>query len=106
MKAGVAAAFPQSGSVTIPVIFHVISDGANGNVPDPVLDNQIDVLNAAFSKTPVGAPTGTGTAFRFVKECVTRRSNSTWFRMGIKTNEERAAELEGKSALHWGERPY
>jgi hypothetical protein len=98
IKPGVAAALQQSGSVTIPVIFHVISDGANGNVPDAVLDNQIDVLNMAFSKTPVGAPAGTGTAFRFVKECVTRRSNSVWFGMDINT----PAELDAKSALRAG----
>jgi hypothetical protein len=93
-----AAAPAQTGSVTIPVYFHVIRQGtsaANGNVPEHVLDNQINVLNSAFS----GQAGGVNTSFRFTKAGVTRTTNSTWFRMGIKTQAERTAELQAKTAL-------
>ncbi len=55
------------GTVQIPVAFHVIRSGATGNVTDSQLDQQIAVLNAAFSE------------FTFVKQTVTRTNNSTWF---------------------------
>jgi hypothetical protein len=98
IKLGVAAAPRQAGSVTIPVYFHVISEGtseASGNVREEVLNSQIDVLNNAFG----GHTGGANTSFRFVKAGVTRTINSTWFRMGLRTNAERAAEAQAKAAL-------
>ncbi|HEU4538205.1 MAG TPA: hypothetical protein VFS00_28985, partial [Polyangiaceae bacterium] len=43
------------GSVTIPVVFHVIRKGTgitNGDVPDSQIAQQIDVLNANYAATP------------------------------------------------------
>jgi hypothetical protein len=99
IKPGVMAASPmQSNIVTIPVYFHVIRAGtsaANGNVPESVLDNQINVLNNAFSGQGGGPTPGANTSFRFVKAGVTRRTNSTWYAMEINT----AAESQAKSEL-------
>jgi hypothetical protein len=46
----------------IPVVFHVIHNGTEGNVPESWLDAQVKVLNGAFS----------GSGFSFVKARVNR----------------------------------
>jgi hypothetical protein len=92
---GVAAPVRQGGVVTIPVYFHVIRQGtsvANGNVPEYVLDNQIFILNRAFS----GQAGGVNTSFRFERVGVTRTTNSTWYQMDINST----AETQAKTALH------
>jgi hypothetical protein len=92
-----------SGSVTIQVYFHVIRQGsglANGNVPEYMLDEQINVLNRSFGGQTGGA--NTNTSFRFVKAGVTRTYNPTWFRMGLRTAAELEAERQAKAALHRG----
>lgn len=89
----------KSGSVTIPVFFHVVNKGtgiANGDVPIKMLHDQIDVLNAAYA----GA-TGSGAAntpYRFVLMGVDRTTNAAWFGAGPDT----AAEREMKTALRVG----
>lgn len=96
-----AAAFSVAGSVTIQVYFHVIRQGSglsNGNVPESMLDEQINVLNRSFG----GQTGGANTSFRFVKAGVTRTTNSTWFRMGLRTAAEQEAERQAKAALHQG----
>ena len=87
---GTAAVTP--GAITIPVYFHVISDGVNGHVARHQLDAQIRVLNAAFS----GRTGGAVTSFQFVLAGVTRTVNPRWYSMGIQSREER----EAKTALH------
>jgi hypothetical protein len=65
-------------TVTIPVVFHVISeDGtrANGDIPRRLINNQIDVLNASFS----GATGGVDTGFRFTLTQVNRVVNPAWY---------------------------
>ena len=87
----------KSGSVTIPVYYHVINKGkgiANGDVPMSMLRAQIDVLNQSFS----GATGGANTPYRFVLAGVDRTTNVSWFNAGPGT----AAEREMKSALHVG----
>ncbi|MBQ0936779.1 zinc metalloprotease [Ideonella paludis] len=79
------------GSVTIPVWFHVIRKGtgiANGDIPQSQIDDQIAVLNAAYSSTP----------FVFQLVGVDRTTNSTWFKMTPGTKAEKAA----KTALRKG----
>jgi hypothetical protein len=86
-----------AGSVTIKVYFHVINRGAglaNGDVPEAMLDAQMNVLNDAYR----GATSGANTPFRFVKAGVTRTTNPGWFTMAKGS----AAEREAKSALHVG----
>jgi hypothetical protein len=92
-----SAQLSATGSITIPVYFHVINRGSgiqNGNVPDHMIRAQIAVLNKAFD----GSTGGAATAFRFELAGVTRTTNEAWYNMGINSNDERAA----KSALHQG----
>ena len=89
----------KSGSVTIPVYFHVVTRGAgyeNGDVPARMLRDQIDVLNAGYAGA-IG-PGGANTPFRFALVGVTRTVNERWFNAGIGS----AAEREMKSALRVG----
>lgn len=89
----------KSGSVTIPVFFHVVNKGKgieNGDVPMKMLRDQIDVLNAAYAgATDNGAA---NTPFRFTLVGVDRTTNAAWFGAGPGT----AAEREMKTALHVG----
>ena len=92
-----SAQLSATGSVTIPVYFHVINRGCgiqNGNVPDHMIRAQIAVLNKAFA----GSSGGAATAFRFELAGVTRTTNEAWYNMGISSN----AERDAKSALHQG----
>lgn len=87
----------KSGSITIPVYFHVVNKGKgieNGDVPVNMLRAQVDVLNAAFG----GATGGANTPYRFVLAGVDRTTNLAWFNAGPDTK----AEREMKSALHVG----
>ncbi|HLL77357.1 MAG TPA: zinc metalloprotease [Pyrinomonadaceae bacterium] len=89
----------KSGSVTIPVYFHVVTRGTgyeNGDVPVKMLRDQIDVMNAGFAGA-VG-PAGANTPFRFAIVGITRTVNERWFNAGIGS----AAEREMKSALRVG----
>ena len=89
----------KSGSVTIPVYFHVVTRGAgyeNGDVPARMLRDQIDVMNAGFAGAV--SPGGANTPFRFALVGVTRTVNERWFNAGIGS----AAEREMKSALRVG----
>ena len=67
------------GSITINVYFHVIyaSTGA-GNISSTMINNQIKVLNDAYS----GLTGGTNTPFRFVLVSVDRTMNDTWYTSG------------------------
>jgi hypothetical protein len=96
-KAAKSRALSATGSVTIPVYFHVINRGSgiqNGNVPDHMIRAQIAVLNDSFD----GRTGGAATAFRFELAGITRTTNEAWYNMGINSNDERAA----KSALRQG----
>ena len=96
-KAAKGGALSATGSVTIPVYFHVINRGSgiqNGNVPDHMIRAQIAVLNDSFD----GRTGGAATAFRFELAGITRTTNEAWYNMGINSNDERAA----KSALRQG----
>jgi hypothetical protein len=73
-----ALAFRAAGSVSIPVYFHVVNQGAgaaNGDVPQSQIDDQIAVLNAAYS----GRTGGAATPFTFTLAGVERTTNATWF---------------------------
>jgi hypothetical protein len=88
----------RSGTVSIPVYFHVINSGRgleNGDVPSRLLRRQIDVLNAAYG----GETGGANTPFRFVLAGIDRMTNPTWFTAGPGTQ----AEEDMKSALRIGD---
>ncbi|KAF9057436.1 metalloprotease [Panaeolus papilionaceus] len=79
-------------AATINVYFHVIQAGttlAEGNVPDSVVRQQIDVLNADFSDT----------GLTFVLRNITRTTNSGWFNNAGPSNSQQTAM---KNALRVG----
>lgn len=84
----------KSFRATIPVYFHVISDGAVGNVTQSDIDTQIQIMSLAAAGFYGGANTG----FKFKLAGVTRTSNAAWFTAGPGSPEER----EMKKALTRG----
>ena len=89
-RAGDAAR--ATGTVRVPVVFHVITDGLVGSVADSVLDAQIAVLNDSYDGgTPGGAPSH----YVFERVGTTRTDNSTW-------HEIISAEAQAKAALRQG----
>jgi hypothetical protein len=81
-------------SATVPVWFHVVSDGTIGNVTQKQIDEQMTVLNLAFAGFYGGVKSG----FRFELAGVTRTDNADWFYGAIDGSSERPM----KRALHRG----
>ena len=80
-----------TGSVTVPVYFHVINQGAgyeNGDIPFSMIEAQLQVLNNTYASSP----------FRFELVAVSRTTNTAWFTMSQLSPEEQQA----KSALRQG----
>jgi hypothetical protein len=75
----------ETGPISVPVRFHVIHDGTDGNLPDSQLDDQIDVLNQCYSPHQI----------TFKRVDTDRTDNATWFKMTMSS----AAEREAKRAL-------
>ncbi len=89
-KAADSSGAKVSGGI-VDVYFHVINKGsgiANGNVSDPMINAQMNVLNGAFA--------GTGWTFRLV--ATDRTTNATWYTAGPGS----AAEAQMKAALRRG----
>ena len=80
--------------VTVPVYFHVVTDGTTGNVTDAQIADQIDVLNTTFG----GFEGGYATGFSFRLAGVTRTDNAAWFYAGISGTDAHAM----KRSLHQG----
>jgi Pregnancy-associated plasma protein-A len=92
-----ASAKGQAGSsfaTTVPVYFHVITDGAKGDLRDSQIADQIRVLNTTFAGGEGGADTG----FSFVLAGVTRTNNPAWF----SANPGGVNEKAMKQTLHQG----
>jgi len=79
--------------VTVPVYFHVITDGTTGALTNPQIAAQIAVLNNTFA----GGEGGDRTGFRFRLAGVTRTDNAAWFAAS-----GGAPERQMKRALHTG----
>ena len=62
----------------IPVAFHVIYSGTQGNVPQSQIDDQIAVLNAAYNAW----------GYSFYLDSLDRTNNATWFTMQPGTQAE------------------
>ncbi|MDL4776209.1 MULTISPECIES: zinc metalloprotease [Thermomonosporaceae] len=60
---------------TVPVYFHVLHDGAKGDVDKATIDRQISVLNSTYGGSGSGAETG----FSFTLREVDRTSNAAWY---------------------------
>jgi hypothetical protein len=86
---------------TIPVYFHVVTDGATGALTDAQIAGQIAVLNNTFSAGEGGAATG----FSFRLAGVTRTNNALWFygNPGGADEQKMKAALKqgGDNALNW-----
>jgi hypothetical protein len=86
--------------VTVPVYFHVITDGATGALTDDQIDDQIGVLNNTFAGGEGGATSG----FTFALAGVTRTDNAEWFNAGPGGNPEhsmkKALRQGGNNALN------
>jgi Pregnancy-associated plasma protein-A len=81
---------------TIPVYFHVFTDGATGNLTDQQLQQQINVLNADYGGFEGGAYTG----FSFKLVGVDRTDNPNWF---YNLSPQSPVEREAKAATHQGD---
>jgi len=75
MPASAKGKAPRNFKATIPVYFHVVTDGATGALTDAQIADQIAVLNSTFSAGEGGAATG----FSFKLAGVTRTDNAGWF---------------------------
>jgi hypothetical protein len=80
--------------VTVPVVFHVITDGTVGALTDSQIAAQMAVLNNDFS----GGEGGTDTGFSFTLAGVTRTNNAVWF-----ASKSGGAEHAMKQALKSGD---
>ena len=87
---------PASFSATVPVHWHVITDGATGALTNSQISAQISVLNGGFSGSAGGA-NGVTTGFTFQLVGVTRTSNATWY-----ASRSAGAEHAMKQALKTG----
>jgi len=79
---------------SVPVWFHVISDGATGNLTQKQIDAQMNVLNLGFA----GFYGGTKSGFSFTLAGVTRTDNAAWYNAGYGSK----AERDLKHTLHRG----
>ena len=84
---------PSSFSVTVPVVWHVVTDGAAGAVTDAQIRSQISVINRAFGGSAGGAAAG----FTFSLVGITRTDDAVWYRA-----QSAGAEHEMKRALKQG----
>jgi hypothetical protein len=95
----------RSFSATVPVWFHVVTDGTFGNVTDAQIATQIKVLNDTFAGRDVDRATGRAAGFRFTLAGITRTDNAAWFYAGPGgTNEhpmKRALHRGGPNTLNW-----
>ncbi|HEX7255326.1 MAG TPA: zinc metalloprotease [Gaiellaceae bacterium] len=75
----------KSFRASVPVYFHVVHAGGVGNISQTVIDDQMEVLNAAFAGFYGGAASG----FSFKLVAVTRTDNAAWHAAGPGTKDER-----------------
>jgi hypothetical protein len=84
-------------TIVVPVAFHVINKGkgiANGDVPDSMINAQMQVLNESYA----GMTGGAQTKIQFQLASIDRTTQADWYTMGISSPEESAA----KAALRVG----
>src|SRR5688572_13276414 len=101
----------QPGSIRIKVYAHVIHNGAQGNLTDEQVEQQIKLLNYGFGWkpgadddfTPPAGPPPRDTAYRFDLAGIDRTNNAAWYAVTPEA-EDAATELAMKTALHRGGR--
>ena len=93
-KSAVGAA-PASLTASVPIYFHVITNGTLGNLTDRQLRNQVAVMNSAFGASNTG--------FSFTLAGVTRTNNAVWFAAksaGAEHEMKRALKVPGDNVLN------
>jgi hypothetical protein len=91
---GGGGTLPGAGTITVPVVFHVITDGARGQVSQNMINQQMNVLNQSYA----GQFGGSHTPYNFVLSKVTTTNNAAWYAGCYNT----AAVAEMKAALREG----
>ncbi|WP_433389040.1 zinc metalloprotease [Micromonospora sp. KLBMP9576] len=92
-----AGATVTATAVTIPVVVHVIQENSTrtgGNIPDSMINSQINVLNQSFG----GATGGAATGFSFQLQSINRVTNPSWYPIVQGSSAERSM----KSSLRTG----
>ena len=84
---------PSGLSVTVPVWFHVITNGTEGSLTDRQIASQMMVLNAGFG----GGEGGDDTGFSFTLAGITRTNDAVWY-----ASRSGGAEHKMKQALKRG----
>ncbi len=90
---------PTGFTVTVPVYWHVVTDGAAGALSDSQVREQISVINRAFS----GAEGGAASGFSFSLAGITRTNDAVWYRSqsaGAEHAMKRALKQGGDNALN------
>ena len=89
---------PANFSASVPVYFHVITDGATGSLTNSQLSAQVGVLNKTFGGDEGGADTG----FSFRLAGVTRTDDPAWFAIssGAEKAMKQALKQGGDNALN------
>ena len=93
MPASAKGKAPAAMTVSVPIVFHVITSGTAGNLTDTQLQAQVTQMNRAYSGSYGGANTG----FSFVLSGVDRTDNATWY-----ASKGGGAEHAMKTALKTG----
>ena len=93
MPASAVGKAPADFSATVPVYFHIITDGTLGNVSDRDVAAQIRVLNVTFGGGEGGADSG----FAFELAGITRTNDAKWY-----ATNSGGSEHEMKQALKQG----
>jgi hypothetical protein len=99
LPAGAAGAAPSDLEVTVPIWFHVITDGSTGNLTNRQLRAQVAQMNAAFGGTYGGPDTG----FSWTFAGVDRTSNATWYKSrsgGAEHAMKHALKVSGDDVLN------
>ena len=86
---GIGGAAPLAVSASIPVYFHIVTDGTNGKVSSTQIANQLSVLNAAYA----------GSGFTFSLVATDTTVNASWY-TGLTPGS--TAEKAMKTALRQG----
>jgi hypothetical protein len=93
MPASAKGKAPAGMTVSVPIVFHVITSGTSGSLTDTQLQAQVTQLNQAYSGSYGGASTG----FSFVLAGVDRTDDATWY-----ASKGGGAEHAMKTALKTG----